>query len=150
MISKYVSFEEATKSATATRKGIDNTPSEDIIKVMETTAKNVFDPLREKVGPIRVTSFYRCPALNKAIGGSKSSQHMKGEAIDMSSMKVSNRELFKAACELEEFDQLIWEFGTNQEPDWIHISYSKTHNRKQILKAKRVNGATRYEPMSKL
>ena len=148
MISKYVSFEEATKSATATRKGIDNTPSEDIIKVMETTAKNVFDPLREKVGPIRVTSFYRCPALNKAIGGSKSSQHMKGEAIDMSGMKVSNRELFKAACELE-FDQLIWEFGTDQNPDWIHISYSKK-NRKQILRARKVNGATRYEPMNKL
>jgi hypothetical protein len=147
-ISQHVSWDEATKSATASRLGIDNTPSEAIIETMKLTAEKVFEPLREQLGPIRISSFYRSPDLNRAIGGSKTSQHCKGEAIDCSGINVTNKELFNAACELE-FDQLIWEFGTLEEPQWIHISYSKTHNRKQILRAFKVGKRTSYVPFKK-
>lgn len=148
MISKYVSLEEATKSNTATRLGINNTPDASVLSTMEITAKNVFDPIREKIGAIRVTSFFRNPDLNRAIGGSRSSQHCKGEAIDMQAIHVSNKRLFEVACELPAWDQIIWEFGNDTNPDWVHISFSK-RNRKQILRARKINGATIYEPMSK-
>lgn len=148
-ISKNVTFAEATNSQTAKRLGIDNTPSEAIIETMKLTAEKVFQPLREKLGPIRISSFYRSPDLNRAIGGSKTSQHCKGEAIDCSGINVTNKELFNTACDLEEFDQLIWEFGTLDEPDWIHISYSKTHNRKQILRASKIGKRTVYVPFKK-
>lgn len=148
-ISKNVTYAEATRSQTAKRLGIDNTPSEAIIETMKLTAEKVFQPLREKLGPIRISSFYRSPDLNRAIGGSRSSQHMKGEAIDCSGINVTNKELFNTACDLEEFDQLIWEFGTLDEPDWIHISYSKTHNRKQILRASKIGKRTVYVPFKK-
>lgn len=148
-ISKHVSFLEATNSQTAKRLGINNTPSEAIIETMKLTAEKVFEPLREKVGAIRISSFYRCPDLNRAIGGSKSSQHCKGEAIDMSGIKVTNAKLFEEALKLDEFDQLIWEFGDEVEPDWIHISYSKTHNRKQVLRASKIGNRTIYVPYRK-
>ena len=146
-LSKNLTLDEAIKSATALRKGIDNTPTPAIIETMKLTAEKVFQPLRDKVGPINVSSFYRCPALNKAIGGSTSSQHMKGEAIDMSAVNVSNAELFEEALKLEQFDQLIWEFGTDNNPDWVHVSYESTgKQRKQILKAIRSGGKTSYLP----
>ena len=148
-ISKHVSYKEATNSQTAKRLGINNTPSEAIIETMKLTAEKVFEPLREKVGAIRITSFYRCPDLNRAIGGSKSSQHCKGEAIDCSGIKVTNAKLFEEALKLDEFDQLIWEFGDEVEPDWIHISYSKTHNRKQVLRASKIGNRTIYVPYRK-
>ena len=148
-ISKHVSYKEATNSQTAKRLGINNTPSEAIIETMKLTAEKVFEPLRAKVGAIRITSFYRCPDLNRAIGGSKSSQHCKGEAIDMSGIKVTNAKLFEEALKLDEFDQLIWEFGDEVEPDWIHISYSKTHNRKQVLRASKIGNRTIYVPYRK-
>lgn len=140
---------EATKSNTATRLGIDNTPPPAIIERMVETAEKIFQPLRDALGPIRVSSFYRSPDLNRAIGGSKSSQHCKGEAIDMQGISVSNAELFLKACDLEEFDQIIWEFGTLEEPDWVHVSYSKTHNRKQILRATKIGKRTAYVPLKK-
>jgi zinc D-Ala-D-Ala carboxypeptidase len=148
-LSKNLTLDEATKSATALRKGIDNTPTPAIIETMKLTAEKVFQPLRDKVGPIIVSSFYRCPDLNRAIGGSTSSQHMKGEAIDMSGVNVSNAELFEEALKLEQFDQLIWEFGTDKNPAWIHISYSKTHNRKQVLVATKSRNGTAYKPYKK-
>lgn len=140
---------EATKSNTATRLGIDNTPPPAIIERMVETAEKIFQPLRDALGPIRVSSFYRSPDLNRAIGGSKSSQHCKGEAIDMQGISVSNAELFLKACDLEDFDQIIWEFGTLEEPDWVHVSYSKTHNRKQILRATKIGKRTAYVPWKK-
>ena len=148
-ISKHVSYKEATNSQTAKRLGINNTPSEAIIETMKLTAEKVFEPLREKVGAIRISSFYRCTDLNRAIGGSKSSQHCKGEAIDMSGINVTNAKLFEEALKLDEFDQLIWEFGDAVEPDWIHISYSKTHNRKQVLRASKIGNRTIYVPYRK-
>lgn len=140
---------EATKSNTATRLGIDNTPPPAIIERMVETAEKIFQPLRDALGPIRVSSFYRSPDLNRAIGGSKSSQHCKGEAIDMQGILASNKMLFNAACDLEEFDQIIWEFGSLEEPDWVHVSYSKTHNRKQILRATKIGKRTAYVPLKK-
>lgn len=140
---------EATKSNTATRLGIDNTPPPAIIERMVETAEKIFQPLRDALGPIRVSSFYRSPDLNRAIGGSKTSQHCKGEAIDMQGILASNKILFNSACDLEDFDQIIWEFGTLEEPDWVHVSYSKTHNRKQILRATKIGKRTAYVPWKK-
>lgn len=148
-LTENLTLQEATKSNTATRLGIDNTPPPAIIERMVETAEKIFQPLRDALGPIRVSSFYRSPDLNRAIGGSKSSQHCKGEAIDMQGISVSNAELFLKACDLEEFDQIIWEFGTLEEPDWVHVSYSKTHNRKQILRATKIGKRTAYVPLKK-
>jgi len=149
MISKHITLIEATKSNTATRLGINNTPNEATIETMKLTAEKVFEPLREILGAIKVSSFYRSPDLNRAIGGSKSSQHCKGEAIDMQAVTVTNAKLFQEACKLPEFDQIIWEFGNKQEPDWVHISYSKTNNRKQILRATKIGNRTAYVPYRK-
>lgn len=148
-LTENLTLQEATKSNTATRLGIDNTPSESIIETMKLTAEKIFQPLRDALGPIRVSSFYRSPDLNRAIGGSKTSQHCTGEAIDMQGISVSNAELFMEACKLEDFDQIIWEFGTLEEPDWVHVSYSKTHNRKQILRATKIGKRTAYVPLKK-
>jgi len=148
-LTENLTLQEATKSNTATRLGINNTPSESIIETMKLTAEKIFQPLRDALGPIRVSSFYRSPDLNRAIGGSKTSQHCTGEAIDMQGISVSNAELFMEACNLEDFDQIIWEFGTLEEPDWVHVSYSKTHNRKQILRATKIGKRTAYVPLKK-
>ena len=148
-ISKHITFAEATKSNTATRLGIDNNPSPEIIETMKATAENVFEPIREQCGPIRISSFYRSPELNRAIGGAKISQHCKGEAIDIQGINVTNAMLFDTACALAEFDQIIWEFGDSTNPAWVHISYSSTHNRKQILVAKKQGTRTIYVPYRK-
>ncbi len=145
-ISKHITYAEGTKSNTAIRLGLNNEPSALILETMKLTAEKVFEPLREELGAIRVTSFYRSPDLNRAIGGSKSSQHCKGEALDLQALKCSNKKLFDEACKLPEFDQIIWEFGTKEEPDWIHISYSKTRNRKQVLRATKIGTRTAYVP----
>jgi NADH dehydrogenase FAD-containing subunit len=148
-ISKHITLTEATKSNTATRLGINNTPNEATIETMKLTAEKVFEPLREILGAIRVSSFYRSPDLNRAIGGSKSSQHCKGEAIDidMDGTTVTNKQVFDFIKDNVNFDQLIWEFGTDANPDWVHVSYESTgKQRKQILKAVKVGGATKYVP----
>lgn len=148
-LTENLTLQEATKSNTATRLGIDNTPNQAVIDRMIVTAENIFQPLRKELGPIRISSFYRSPDLNRAIGGSKTSQHCTGEAIDMQGILVTNKELFNKACDLENFDQIIWEFGTLEEPDWVHVSYSKTHNRKQILRATKIGKRTAYVPWKK-
>lgn len=148
-LTENLSLNEATKSNTATRLGIDNTPPPAIVERMIETAEKIFQPLRDALGPIRVSSFYRSPDLNRAIGGSKTSQHCKGEAIDMQAITATNKILFNSACDLEDFDQIIWEFGTLEEPDWVHVSYSKTHNRKQILRATKIGKRTAYVPWKK-
>ena len=130
---KYFTLHELTRSATASRLKIDNTPSQEVVQNLELLVKNVLDPLREAYGkPIIVSSGYRCPKLNKAVGGVKNSQHMLGQAADIkttSDSPADNRKLFDLARELKlPFDQLIDEFGY----DWIHISYGPRH-RKQVL-----------------
>ena len=148
-LTENITLLEATKSNTAIRLGIDNTPPPAIVERMVETSEKIFQPLRDALGPIRVSSFYRSPDLNRAIGGSKTSQHCKGEAIDMQGILASNKILFNSACDLEDYDQIIWEFGTLEEPDWVHVSYSKTHNRKQILRATKIGKRTAYVPWKK-
>jgi len=144
-ISKHITYKEATHSDTAAKKGIDNTPGASEIIAMKRLAENIFEPMREHFGkPIRVNSFFRSKALNKVVGGSETSQHVKGEAIDISGIGVSNKELFNYIKNNLDFDQLIWEFGNDSEPQWVHVSYKLGNNRKNVLKATKVNGKTKY------
>lgn len=138
---------EVTYSQTAIKHGISNMPSEAHLKALRRIAEKVFQPAREALGfPIRVSSGYRSGALNKRIGGASASQHSKGEALDL---KVppgkKNAELFSFIYNNLEYDQLIWEFGDEDEPAWIHVSYSKGVNRKETLVAYKVNGRTKYK-----
>jgi hypothetical protein len=151
-ISKHISYKEATFSQTATRKDIDNIPNEEVLERMRTVAENVFEPLRAHVGgPIKINSFYRSIMLNTAIGGSKSSQHTRGEAIDIDDTLgcMSNKDMFTFIKDELDFDQLIWEFGDDENPAWVHVSYvSPENNRRRILKALKVNGKTTYNIMN--
>ena len=148
MISKHVSYKEGIRSNTATRLNIINEPNEEQLKNMKLLAEKVFEPLREEVGgPIKVNSFFRCPELNKAIGGSKTSQHCHGQAIDIDDTfgYKSNAEMYYFIKSELDFDQMIWEFGTDKNPDWVHVSYvSPEKNRNRCLKAYKENGRTKY------
>lgn len=138
-ISKYVTFEEATKSQTATRLNIDNSPNDDQLEAMKYVAHTIFDPVRDYInGPLHASSFFRCKALNDAVGGSSStSQHMRGEAIDMDCDTFgfgSNNQILDWITRNLEFDQLIGEYpDINGKFSWVHCSATRTHNRKQIL-----------------
>ena len=147
-ISEHVSLKEGVKSHTATRLNINNVPSDLDLINMKTIAEKVFEPLREFVGgPISINSFYRSPKLNSAIGGSTSSQHCKGCALDIDDTYgyKTNAEMFEyIKCNLD-YDQMIWEFGDDTNPDWVHVSYvSEDANRRRLLKATRVKGKTIY------
>lgn len=148
MISKHISEKEATKSVTALRLGIDNTPNGDSLSNMKLIAEKVFEPLREWVGgAIKINSFYRSTALNEAIGGSSRSQHCQGRAMDIDDIygHKTNKEMFNYIKENLNFDQLIYEFGTDDNPAWVHFSYvSEDKNRNRVLKAVRDNGKTKY------
>ena len=151
-ISKHISYKEATFSQTATRKDIDNTPTPEILERMKALAENIFEPLRAYVGgPIKINSFYRSINLNVAIGGAKSSQHTRGEAMDIDDTfgHMSNKEMFEFIKDELDFDQLIWEFGDDNNPAWIHVSYvSNKNNRRRILKAEKQQGSTIYSIMN--
>lgn len=133
---KYFTIEELTRSATATAKGIDNTPTPEIKANLERLVDKVLDGLREIYGkPITVNSGYRCPELNKAVGGSKTSDHMNGFSVDITaSSKKENAILFQIIKDNFDFDQLIWEKGNSEYPDWVHVSYNPNRLRKQVLK----------------
>lgn len=136
-ISKHVSYNEAIRSNTAKRKGLDNTPSTEQVGRMRLLCEKVFEPLRDAVGsPIRISSMFRGKALNRAVGGSSSSQHCKGEAMDIQGTNgVTNAELYYFIRDNLDFDQLIWEFGTGEEPAWVHVSFTGSKpNRKQTLR----------------
>lgn len=150
-ISAHISYKEATKSTQAIRLGLDNTPDELTLENMRMVADAVYEPLREHFGvAIGISSFYRSEAVNKAIGGSATSDHCKGLAIDMDMDgmpgEVSNADLFHYIRENLPFDQLIWEFGSVLNPDWVHASYRESGNRKQVLRAVRgADGRTSYK-----
>jgi hypothetical protein len=148
MISKHISNKEGVYSITAIRRGLDNTPTKTHLNNMKELAEQIFEPLREWVGgPIRVNSFYRGEELNKAIGGSSKSQHCKGQAMDIDDTKCkkTNAEMFKWIKENLNFDQIIWEFGNDKNPDWIHVSYvDEVNNRNRCLKAYKKRGKTKY------
>ena len=151
-ISNHITYAESIHSNTAKRRGIDNTPNPTQVEAMKVLAEEIFEPLREWVeGPIKVNSFYRSVALNEEIGGVASSQHCKGQAIDIDDVygRKSNAEMFHWIKENLCFDQLIWEFGTDMNPNWIHISLvSKEDNRNRCLKAYKENGKTKYKVIS--
>ena len=146
-ISKHLTLEELTYSATAIKLGIVNVPNQLQTENLKTLALKVFEPVREHFGvPIHISSGYRIMNLNQALKGSITSQHCKGEAIDidMKGDKVSNAQIFHWIKDNLKYDQLIWEFGDKKNPDWVHVSYTKD-NRQQTLRAVKVNGRTQYE-----
>ena len=150
MLSKHVSKSEGVYSTTAKRLGLDNTPTEEHLKNMELLCEKVFEPLRKEAnGPIKINSFYRGEKLNKAIGGSSRSQHCDGQAMDIDDKYsyMTNAEMYNFIKKNLDFDQMIWEFGTDENPDWVHVSYvNSEENRRRCLKAYRTPGSrsTKY------
>jgi hypothetical protein len=149
MISKHISYKEGVRSSTATRLDIDNTPSDYHMSNMQVIAENIFEPLRKWVGgPIRINSFFRSAELNRAIGGSSKSQHCEGRAMDIDDTlgNKTNAEMYDYIKNNLDFDQMIWEFGNDENPDWVHVSYvSEDFNRGRCLKAYKENGKTKYK-----
>jgi hypothetical protein len=154
-ISRYVSYKEVIRSQTAKTKGIDNTPDARQLENIRRIALHVFDPVREALGtPIFVSSCFRSDALNKLIGGSPTSQHLALRdfaAMDMDAQVyegTTNAAIFQYIANNLIFDQLIWEFGDDNEPDWVHVSYGKTYNRMQMLQAVRTRKGVAYRDPS--
>ena len=148
-LSKNLSLKEAIKSNTASRLGIKNEPEQWEINNLRAVAEKVFQPLRDHFGvPIGVSSGYRSKELNKAIGGSKYSQHMIGEALDLDADiygRITNADIFNYIKDNLEWDQMIWEFGDDEEPNWVHVSYKEAgRNRKQIKRAFRDEKGLHY------
>ncbi len=146
MLSRNFSLQEFIHSQTASNLGIDNTPDEIQVDSLQSLCMNVLQEARDVCGPIFISSGFRCEELNTRMGGSKTSQHMKGEAADLGSK--DNAFLFKHIKKNLLFDQLIWEFGDKDQPQWVHVSYNPYgKNRKEVLKAfKGEDGKTKYEP----
>ena len=156
-LSKNLSLQEVTNSDTAKRLGISNIPTEAHLKNLVLVAENVFQKIRDHFGkPINVSSGYRSAALNEATpGSSATSQHSKGEALDldMDSLNngVTNRMIFEYIKDNLKFDQLIAEYPENGNPSWVHVSYSSSgKQRNQILVCKRKNGSPSYSPFTNL
>jgi hypothetical protein len=160
-LSENLSLSEIIRSESAKRKGVSNMPTEEHIANLKVLAEKVFQPIRENFRvPILISSGYRSAELNKVIGGAgkvvngiyiPSSQHCTGEAIDIdmdgTPHGVTNADVFNFIKDKLEFSQLIWEFGSATNPDWVHVSYKvKGGNRKQILKAVKSGGKTTYIP----
>ena len=150
-LSEHLDLSEVIRSESAKRNGISNMPIEQHIANFKLLAEKVFEPLRNYFRcPIHISSGYRSVELNRAVKGSATSQHCTGEAIDIdmdgTPNGVTNKMVFNYIKDNLEFDQLIWEFGTNENPDWVHVSYESTgRQRKQVLKAIRINGSTQYK-----
>lgn len=149
-LSENLSLSEVIRSESAKRKGIDNMPTPEHLANLKVIAEKIFQPIRENFRvPIHISSGYRSKALNTAIGGSLTSQHCTGEALDIdmdgSPHGVTNADVFNFIKDKLDFDQIIWEFGSATNPDWVHVSYRvKGGNRKQVLKAVKVNNQTKY------
>ena len=151
-ISEHLDLSEVIRSEQAKRLGVSNMPTQEHLENFKKLAEAIFEPIRNNFRvPIHISSAYRSAALNKAIKGSATSQHCKGEAIDIdmdgSSNGVTNKMVFDYIYKNLDFDQLIWEFGTTENPDWVHVSYkSDGTQRKQALKAIRGASGTTYQP----
>lgn len=144
-ISKNISYAEATRSNVASKYGLSNSPDAKALSAMRLLANKVFEPLRAWYGkPIAVTSFYRSPKVEAKAGRTGKSQHCKGEAIDIDTAG-DNAKLFEYIRQNLDFDQLIWEFGDDKSPAWIHVSYKAGWIRGQVLRAVRDKaGKTSY------
>jgi len=151
-LSEHLDLAEVTRSETAKRKGISNMPTPEHLENFKKLAQNIFEPIRKHFGvPIHISSGYRSKALNIAIGGSLTSQHCSGEAIDIdmdgSSNGVTNKMIFEFIKANLNFDQLIFGFEKKDKPDWVHVSFeSNGKQRKQILRATKVGGKSTYKP----
>jgi hypothetical protein len=148
-VSAHFALAEFTRSESAKRHGVSNEPTPEHLQNLITLCEKVLEPIRMKFGPINISSGYRSKTLNHYIGGSLNSQHCEAKAadIDMDGMGgASNTEIFNYIKDSLDFDQLIWEFGDNKKPDWVHVSYNAGKNRKQVLRALKVNGKTAYAP----
>ena len=151
-LSEHLALSEVIRSESAKRNGISNMPTPEHIENFKLLAEKVFEPIRNNFRcPIHISSGYRSKELNTLVGGSATSQHCTAEALDIdmdgTPHGVTNKMVFDFIKSSLEFDQLIWEFGTDENPDWVHVSYESTgKQRKQVLKAKRVAGKTVYEP----
>lgn len=150
-LSEHLDLSEVIRSESAKRNGISNMPIEAHIANLKLLAENIFQPIRNNFRcPIHISSAYRSIELNRIIKGSLTSQHCTGEAIDIdmdgTPNGVTNKMVFDYIKNNLEFDQLIWEFGNDDNPDWVHVSYESTgKQRKQVLKAIRINGKTQYK-----
>ena len=150
-LTENFSLNELTKSQTAERKGIDNTPSAEHQENLKSLCTAILQPVRDHFGQVvSVSSGYRSPELCVAIGSSTQSQHAKGQASDFEIFGVSNKELADWIDENLDYDQLILEYWKGEdEPNsgWVHCSYTNGNNRKQYLRAYKENGSTKYEPI---
>ena len=147
-LSEHLDLSEVIRSDSAKRNGISNMPTPDHIANFMLLAEKIFEPIRDNFGvPIHISSGYRSVELNRLIKGSATSQHCKGQAIDidMDGTSLTNKQIFDYIKDNLPFDQLIWEFGNEDNPDWVHVSYVP-NGRKQILKAFKMNGTTKYFP----
>jgi len=145
-LSKNFSLLEVTRSSTAKRIGIDNAPNKEHLNNIQALIRKIVQPLRDAIGPIRISSGYRSPELNRAIGGSNKSQHCKGQALDLQFWEggeMNNKKIYDWILSSGiDFDQMINEFDYS----WIHISFNEFKNRKQVLEAyKDEDGDTRYK-----
>ena len=143
MLSKYMTLEEATRSRTASRNGIDNQPTKFHYENMRFVADNIFDKVREFVGsPVTCSSFYRSKQLNSLVGGSSTSFHTLGAAIDLRLLGGSKTyaEVFEYIRVNLKFSELIWEYGNDEEPDWVHVAYASGDERAKVKKVQKVNG----------
>jgi len=147
-LSKNLTLKEVTKSNTAIRKGINNEPNAEQLENLKVLATEVFQKIRDHFGvPIKVTSGFRSEALNKAVKGSKTSDHMKGCAIDIDmdgTPDITNAQVFNFIKDNLTFRQLIWEFGNDTNPDWVHVSYVAGGNKKEVLRASKKGGKIIY------
>ena len=149
-LTENFSLNELTKSQTAERKGIDNTPSTEHQENLKSLCEMILQPIRDHFGQVvSVSSGYRSPELCVAIGSSTKSQHAKGQASDFEIFGVSNKELADWIDENLDYDQLILEYWKESDPNsgWIHCSFNTQGNRKQYLRAYKENGSTKYEPI---
>jgi hypothetical protein len=148
-LSEHFALAEFTRSESAKRHGVSNDPTPEHLQNLINLCEKVLEPIRIKFGPINISSGYRSKALNHYIGGSLNSQHCEAKAADIDQDGMggaSNTEIFNYIKDNLDFDQMIWEFGDNNKPDWVHVSYNGAKNRKQVLRALKVNGKTAYAP----
>jgi zinc D-Ala-D-Ala carboxypeptidase len=152
-ISQHLTLKEVIRSNTAARLGINNNPTPKHLENLKIIAEKIFEPIRLHFGkPITVSSGYRSDALNRVTpGSSATSQHRTGEALDLDQDSaitgVTNRQVFDFIKDNLEFDQLVWEYGTDDNPDWVHVSYRASgRQRRQSLRCTRVKGKPHYTP----
>ena len=148
-LTEHFKLEEMTVSPTAKKLGLSNTPTAEHIENMRYCCEKILEPVRTKFGPVTINSSYRAPAVNKAVGGSKTSQHVNGQAIDFEVKGVDNKTVADWVADNLEFDQVILEFYTKGDANsgWVHASIKKEGgNRKQKLIAKKDGKSTKYLP----